>query len=222
VPDQTLFWLVIGAFMYQGAYLVFPDTARWRRTTGALLLTASTIVAIVHVHGWPAVPIFAAPSVAEYSGLAMVVAIAFSAMSKLREDLLLKRRAKELGNRIRDYALTRPARFWPYSPAQETAEHRRWRAEYIEKFAVDARRVNQGFVQRGLSHEGIDDAWMGARETSDLDVPTLADLGSRFFINFSRELPRPKAWFDRKFAIAVTGCFLLAEALWVALFVFRK
>jgi hypothetical protein len=215
--SQTVY-LVLGAGIYQGIYLMFPESHPQSRRIGGALAAGCVIAAIIYSRGFT-IPSVSALSLAEYCVVALLVAVALTLVPFSR--VVLERDASKLAIDLQDWSVLARAKLPRFAtPAVLSTEAQRLDAEYKEKFGPRIVRLMKPLIAGDPIYTELRDTWLRAGSKITLDVASSAHLASKFFEKYGNELPIPvsKKWFAEAFVKSVTIYFAVALVLWFALF----
>jgi hypothetical protein len=213
--SQTVY-LFLGAIIYQGIYLFFPESHPQSRRIGAALAAGGVIAAIVYSRGL-SIPSISALSLAIYGVVALPISVGLALLFRV----VLKRDASRLVIDLEDWSVLARARLPQFTTsAVISPEAQRLDAEYKEKFGPRIIQLMKPLIADDSAYTELRDTWLRAGSKTTLDVASSAHLASKFFQNYGNRLAAPR--FDKAFVKSVATYFAAALVLWLALFVTGK
>jgi hypothetical protein len=216
--DQVIY-LLLGAGIYEGVYLIFPEDHPYRRQIGAVLIVACVV-------GWLAysrelsIPKIYAPSVVAYFGTASALSISAVALHRWRERTQVRQGAPSLAARLDGFAQICLAKLGsPFSltHAEREIKERALRDEYVDTFAKEIRQVHRAMTINNEPFADLLDTMIGATPNPAFKLPGLATWVAKT-LRLETTLDR-RRWIDCR-ALITFGTYLsLAGVLWFALWI---
>jgi hypothetical protein len=221
-PDVSqIVYLLLGAVIYQGVYLVIPDTHPYARQIGAVSAAAAIVVGIVYSRGGLPNSALAVPAFFGYCGAALLISVVLALIPFSR--ISLRREASKLASELEDWSILARVQLPRFtSAAVHSKEAQRLDAEYKEKFGAKIVRLMKPLVASDKIHEDLRDTWLRVPTKTSLDLASTAHLGALFFQKYgSDELPIPISTqrFDRTFIKSTTLYFVGALGFLIVLFI---
>ena len=204
--------------LFQGVYLLTPESSQWRRPMAVGLILAAVAIAVA-IYG----PVFSAPVVSLPSPLPFtMVALAASAIAaglhRYRGRAVLTRSALALADRLDDFAQISRARLGsPFSlpHAEKEIKERSVHEEYITTFATDIRRIHRALTVNNEAFADLLDTMLGSGPNRTLKMPGLAIWVAKTLRLEATLLKRPRI--DLRLPTTFGAYLCLAIVLWLAL-----
>jgi len=202
--------------IFQGVYLLFPDSAPWSRVTGGVLVAAGVVAAIIYARGMPAL---LAPSPVKFFIIALMISLLAAVSQRYFSNILVCRRGGALANKLDDFAQISQARLGHklglYTSEEEAKQHE-LHDEYLSRFGEDIRSVHRSLTSQNRTLADLLDSMLGSLPTRTLRLPELAKWTANIL---RRDVENhPRFWIDKR--LFVTGAIYIGSAtmLWLALF----
>ncbi len=231
--DQVIY-LLLGAGIYEGVYLIFPEDHPNRRQMGAALVAVCVLGWLAYSNELSA-PKISVPSVVTYFGAALTLSVLAAGLHRWREDLRVRQSALDLAARIDDFAQVCDAKIGsPFAVphAELESKQRMLRDEYVNTFSkstVIGETAGEVYVRHPVTAATavkvagvvIRDVVAGVRGDTGTAIAACKLPGLATWVAKTLRLEitlRKGSWLDARFLKTFGAYFLSASLLWLALF----
>ena len=219
--DQVIY-LLLGAGIYEGVYLIFPEDHPYRRQIGAALIAVCVVGWLAYSRELPT-PKVSVPSVVVYFGTAFALSLSAAGLHRWRQNTLVPRNALKVAARLDDFVQMCQGRLgntYRLSHAELNAKQLAFHDEYLDSYGEDIRGIHRKLTAKNPVFADLLDTMLGSLPTRTIQQPALAKWVANLLRNEAKMFPQ--SWLAWSVLATFGAYFLSASLLWLALFAWAR
>lgn len=214
--------ILVEVMLFQGVYLLTPESSKWRRPIAVGLILAAVAIAFVLYGPVLSAPIVSLPSPLPFIAVALLASALAAGLHRYRDKVLLSRSALALADRLDDFAQICRARIgsrFSLSHADQEIQQRKLRDDYVTSFATDIRRVHRALTAHNEAFADLLDTMLGSNPDPNptFKMPGLATWVAKTLRLEATLLQRERPWTDLGLFLTFGTYLAFAALLWVLL-----